>query len=413
MATMAKYLPSITSFIIVVLIFSFVFPQHGNAETFKLLPYQDSELGRNSHAYLPMTGITQLQQQAFVEEVTPLAVKANETWGVPASAIIAMAIIESGYGTTRIAHYANNLFGIKAWGYNPTNAWQLQGQPDEDFERAVPVLADYGADRKVYDETQRRDNWYREFSSYEESVNYLAGKLLLNSRYLPALHKYEELLASGMSLDLAANEYVFNIAESGYNHLGGDYYKRVLSSIMNQWNLYQYDEKFFTDARGHWAEDAIRQLAELHIIKGYPDKTFRPNHYVTKAQFVKMLVLAKQYSLMDYGETFLDVPSTHWSYPFVETGAYNNIFEKTSLFSPNIYITRGEMATMSARAMSYEPITDHITFTDVHKVDGSIVFIEAAAAHKIIIGYPDGTFRPYNNLTRAQAVTVISRMLNN
>lgn len=57
-------------------------------------------------------------------------------------------------GTTRIAINAKNLFGVKVWGYNPNFAWLLKGQPDEDYE-LIPVIANYGENRIVYDESKR------------------------------------------------------------------------------------------------------------------------------------------------------------------------------------------------------------------------------------------------------------------
>src|SRR5687768_3018641 len=54
------------------------------------------------------------ERMAFISEVSELAVKAEKTHGVPASALAALAIAESGYGWTRVAINANNLF---AWKY--------------------------------------------------------------------------------------------------------------------------------------------------------------------------------------------------------------------------------------------------------------------------------------------------------
>src|SRR3954469_17037404 len=63
------------------------------------------------------------ERAAFVREVSELAVKAEKTHGVPASALAAIAIAESGYGYTRIALDANNLF---AWKFVPAAADSLK-----------------------------------------------------------------------------------------------------------------------------------------------------------------------------------------------------------------------------------------------------------------------------------------------
>jgi hypothetical protein len=54
-----------------------------------------------------------------------------------------MACVEGGYGFTRSAYYANNIFGIKIRAQNPASGWQLKEQPDEN-EGHVPVIASRG-----------------------------------------------------------------------------------------------------------------------------------------------------------------------------------------------------------------------------------------------------------------------------
>lgn len=209
---------------------------------FRPLPFEDAELGRNTHAYLGrIQAPTEQEKEAFVNQITEYGIHASKQYGMPASAIIGMSIIESGYGTTRTAHFANNLFGIKVWGFNPANAWQLKGQPDEDLERAIPVIANYGPDRIVFDETQRRDNWYRKFNSFEHSVQFLTGTLLVNQRYGFAIKNYQNRIANGWDLKDASKEYLYEIANAGYNHLGGDYYREVVGQLMDQWDLYRLD----------------------------------------------------------------------------------------------------------------------------------------------------------------------------
>jgi Mannosyl-glycoprotein endo-beta-N-acetylglucosaminidase len=80
------------------------------------------------------------EQEAFVDELARLATRAEERYGVPAAALVAMAIAESGYGWTRLALNTNNLF---AWKHFPGPAaegrryWVLECQPDEPGTRFV------------------------------------------------------------------------------------------------------------------------------------------------------------------------------------------------------------------------------------------------------------------------------------
>jgi hypothetical protein len=83
---------------------------------------------------------TASEQEAFVDEVARLATSAEDRYGVPAAALVAMAIAESGYGWTRLALNTNNLF---AWKHFPGPAaegrryWVLECQPDEPGTRFV------------------------------------------------------------------------------------------------------------------------------------------------------------------------------------------------------------------------------------------------------------------------------------
>ncbi|WP_225223774.1 S-layer homology domain-containing protein [Solibacillus merdavium] len=341
------------------------------------------------------------------------AMKANEKWGIPASAIIGMAIIESGYGTTRIAINANNLFGIKVWGYNPENAWQLQGQPDEDYER-VPVLADYGEDRKIYDESKRRDNWYRAFSTYKEAVNYLAGNLLLNQRYLFAKTNYDKRIKKGWSFDRASKEYLYDIANAGYNHLGGDYYRNKGGGVMDEWDLYQYDNKKFKDISEHWAEEQIMFLAEKGWISGYSDGTYKPNNKITRAQAAAILSEFLSLPPLNKTTSFIDVEKSFWALESIHLVAQHKIINGIGegRFSPHTILTRAQMAQIFYNAGFYSRSANNgeNSFEDVDKYYWAYIAIETMKQEGIMAGYTISRFGPNNPVTRAQMAAMIYRI---
>lgn len=389
---------------------------------FKPTPNQDTYNGRNSHAYLPSTNmLTTQSREQFMKEIAQYALDAYEKWGIPASAIVGMAAIESGYGTTRISYYANNLFGIKVWGVNPANAWQLVGQPDEDFEKTIPVLADYGQDRKVFDESNRRDNWYRMFSSRKEAVEYLAGTLLLNSRYASARDRYQNRIKNGWSYEKASKEYVYDIAQAGYNHLGGDSYRKKVGAVMDQWKLYEYDQLVnngyvFKDIHLHWAQKSIEQLAESKIISGFPDRTFRPEEKITREQFIKLLVEVTELKLeQEQTSSFQDIKDSHWSSPYIETAVSQNIVspdEYGTYFRPEQSISRQEMAILSAKALALQPADLTLSFQDQYAIDNNSGMVGAAVNNKLLFGFEDQTFRPKETSTRAQAAVILTRILD-
>lgn len=214
---------------------------YGAGLEFQPLPYENTVSGNNNNAYNPAVGHpTATEQQAFVNEIKPYAIEAQEKWDVPASVIIAMAIKESGYGFTRVAVNANNIFAMKIYKVNPRGAWQLKGQPfegDGDPSLTNVISYRYGSDRIVFKEWLREDNWYRAFSSRKEAVDYLAGTLLQNQRYRPALDKYLEHLTAGWSYEAASSQYAYDIAAAGYCGMGATYYRNEISKIMAMWAL--------------------------------------------------------------------------------------------------------------------------------------------------------------------------------
>lgn len=215
-----------------------------SAALFQPLPYEDGVRGRNSYAYNPAIGHPTTNEEVnFINDVKNAAISAGSTYGIPASAIIGMACVEGGYGFTRSAYYANNIFGIKVWGQNPANGWQLKGQPDEN-EGRVPVIASRGGDRNIFQENARYDNWYRRFASRREAIDYLCG--LIIRKYQQARTNYQRRIAAGASPQKASKEFCREIADLGYNHLGGDYYEGKIGATMDRWNLYQYDRKAHT-----------------------------------------------------------------------------------------------------------------------------------------------------------------------
>ncbi|MFJ7736700.1 S-layer homology domain-containing protein [Lysinibacillus sp. NPDC097287] len=378
------------------------------------LPFEDAQLGRNSNAYLSIySNLSTQMKESFINKISIPAMEAKEKWGIPASVIIGMAALESGYGTTRIAVHANNFFGIKVWGYNPKNAWQLKGQPDEDYE-PVPVLVDYGDDRKIFDESKRRDNWYRKFNSYKGAVDYLAGNLLLNQRYSFAKSNYQERIKQGWSLEKAAKEYLYDIAEAGYNHLGGEYYRNKVGKVIDEWNLTQYDDKKFRDIIGHWAEKEILFLAEKGWISGYPDGTFKPNKQVTRAQAAKIISNFLGLTPTNEKISFSDVHQNHWARDVVNLVAQHKIMNGVGdgRFDPEANVTRAQMAQIMYNAGLYShPNNNQVnSFIDVGPNHWAYEAIETMKQEGILNGYSDGRFGPYNSTSRAQLTVMIYRL---
>jgi len=178
----------------------------------------------------------------------------------------------------------------------------------------------------------------------------------------------------------------------------------------------------FEDTSGHWAEGGITTIYAAGIISGFPDGLFHPQNPVTRAEFVKMLVVSmKAPAPGGPGESrgaFEDVPDTAWYKTYLDRAVAAGIVVPSDYgdrFRADTRISRREVAVMLVRARGLDgeavekrgaplPFTDTATQPDWAKG-----YLAVALERGLMIGNPDGTFRPYGNLTRAEAATVICR----
>jgi hypothetical protein len=167
-----------------------------------------------------------------------------------------------------------------------------------------------------------------------------------------------------------------------------------------------------TDIAGHWAEASIKALVDKGAIAGYPDQTFKPNRTITRAEFAKVLVKAFELEAKD-GKVFEDTAS-HWAKDDIATANAHGIIKGYSdqKFGPNDLITREQVAVMVTRATNLTASDQAPVFTDSAEIsDWAKEAVASAAEAGIINGYPDGSFQPQGNATRAEAATIIMRAI--
>src|SRR5665647_2013852 len=167
-----------------------------------------------------------------------------------------------------------------------------------------------------------------------------------------------------------------------------------------------------TDINGHWAQSQIENLTAQNIISGYPDGTFKPDKTITRAEFATVLVKAFKLEIKT-GKVFNDT-ANHWAKDYIATAnafgianGYNN-----DIFGPNDAISHEQMAVMIVKAAGLQSSGATLSFSDSAKVsDWAKDAVAIASAQKVITGFPDGSFQPQVEATRAQAVIVISNAL--
>ena len=148
---------------------------------------------------------------------------------------------------------------------------------------------------------------------------------------------------------------------------------------------------------------------------GYLDGNVRPNANVSRAETATIFFRLLKSDIRDGNliadNGFSDVSDGQWHNKAISTMAKLGIVKgrRADNFDPDASITRAEFAAICAR-FNTKPVENSGSFSDIsgHWAENEI---ERAAAFGWISGYPDGTFRPDARITRAEAMTMINRVL--
>ena len=171
----------------------------------------------------------------------------------------------------------------------------------------------------------------------------------------------------------------------------------------------------FADISGHWAEATIRNLVEKGVVNGYEDGTFRPEDNATKGEFIKLLMTAAEEGTSGAFTNYPDVNES-WAKGYIaraiDLGICDNINTSEESFGVDEPITRAQAAALMGRLLAPD-VTGTPEFTDSADIpDWAADPIYASAQLGLIEGDDDGAFRPTVNLTRAEAATIILRVMS-
>ena len=203
--------------------------------------------------------------------------------------------------------------------------------------------------------------------------------------------------------------------------------------------------KSLSDIQGHWAQKEIETAIASGWVDGYPDGTFQPEKTITRAEFTKMLLDAIHltpdsetvawmkgnartggvFTVMNEAYTpRLNDMDSHW----LTTQGWTNAALYSGMVVPDDYngknfrpekeIARYEIALMTDRALGLvNPANAYageaLPFADNGDIlDWMKGYVNEAVKAGVLQGYPDNTFRPNKTSTRAEAVVMVQRMLD-
>lgn len=162
--------------------------------------------------------------------------------------------------------------------------------------------------------------------------------------------------------------------------------------------------------------DLLNDSDHFAYVIGYMDGNVRPYGLISRAETTTIFFRLLKDSVRDgnllTSNTYTDVPDDYWANTAISTMTGLGIVQgrSTTTFDPKAPITRAQFAAICARFDTGKSNGEQ-TFSDI-KGHWAKAYIERAAELGWISGFQDGTFRPDAYITRAQAVTMINRMLN-
>lgn len=185
--------------------------------------------------------------------------------------------------------------------------------------------------------------------------------------------------------------------------------QKITSVTMNS------DKTVYAGWEATGVPDKLNGDDHFAYVVGYSDGTVRPNANISRAEVATIFFRLLKSDIRDGNLTadndFSDVSNGQWHNKAVSTMAKLGIVKgrRADSFDPDASITRAEFAAICAR-FSTKPVENSGSFSDIsgHWAENEI---ERAAAFGWISGYPDGTFRPDARITRAEAMTMINRVL--
>jgi len=196
----------------------------------------------------------------------------------------------------------------------------------------------------------------------------------------------------------------------------------VTTDIAEQATVINRFRDILPGTTGEWAAFHVEELAGRApmVVQGYPDASYRPRVVVTRDQMAVYMSRALDLATGPYEGAFRDVLADHWAWPWIEALVREGVVEgyPDGTYRPGWSVNRGQMAVYVARGIwggldvptgppegrfwdvaDYTPGPPHWAYDE----------IEFAVAHHVVQGYPEGNYRPGNNVTRDQMAVFVWR----
>lgn len=223
---------------------------------------------------------------------------------------------------------------------------------------------------------------------------------------------------------LILGEYIKNVEklfDKDWDYIVNDDFRKSTQSIISMLSgsIEKTEEIKITDIETYWGKDEIQAMIGLGVVNGYPDKTFRPNASITRAEFAKIIVTALKLENVIYKGGFSDISIGQWYANNVATMVKNELAlgYPDGTFNPNGDITRNEMAAILSKVLKLELSEEEqavliSTLEDLKLIpDWAKVSVAAVIKAELVKVGTDNNYNPLNKATRGEAASAIYRLI--
>ena len=193
---------------------------------------------------------------------------------------------------------------------------------------------------------------------------------------------------------------------------GGGGRVEIVQQIKDDTTENKEESALFNDlGSNHWAYAYVKSLTERGIIKGDGNGAFRPDSFITRAEFTKIIAEAFLSDSSMGENNFTDVEAGSWYEAYIRKAVFSGIIKgyPNNSFLPNDNISRQDMAVILNNVIKAPKKTREFeSFVDYNDIsDYASEAVENLFCAGVINGMDDNLFMPKDNLTRAQAATAV------
>ena len=175
------------------------------------------------------------------------------------------------------------------------------------------------------------------------------------------------------------------------------------------------EKQSFRDLEQHWAASTVESWSSKNLITGYADGSFKPDAFVTRAQFIALVNRAFGY-IENAQINYVDVSKKDWFYTELQRAkaiGYISGYENGQM-KPDSPITREEAAVIVSRILRLQAASDQsfiTTMKDANRIaKWSKDMVNTVLQSGYMKGYDNGSFKPTSFITRAESVVMLDRV---